>query len=70
MKKIKNEIVKEVLDDFARRVAERKSFDMKWRLNMNFYMGNQFCSIGFGGLMEDTDREYFWQEREEKCLTI
>lgn len=64
MKKIKNEIVKEVLDDFARRVAERKSFDMKWRLNMNFYMGNQFCSIGFGGLMEDTDREYFWQERE------
>lgn len=64
MKKIKNEIVKEVLDDFARRVAERKSFDMKWRLNMNFYMGNQFCSIGFGGLMEDADREYFWQERE------
>ena len=64
MKKIKNEIVKEVLDDFNRRANERKSFDLKWRLNMNFYMGNQFCTVGFGGLMEDTDREYFWQERE------
>ena len=64
MKKIENELVKEVLDDFARRVNERKSFDLKWRLNMNFYMGNQFCSVGFGGLLDDTNREYFWQERE------
>lgn len=64
MKKIENKVVKEVLEDFYKRASERKSFDLKWRLNMNFYIGNQFCSVGFGGLMENTDREYFWQERE------
>ncbi len=64
MKKVQNKVVKEVLEDFSKRVAERKSFDLTWRLNMNFYMGNQFCSVGFGGLIDDPDREYFWQERE------
>ena len=61
---MKNEIVKEVLEDFQNRVLERKSYETQWKLNMNFYMGNQFCSIGFGGLVEDGDRQYFWQERE------
>lgn len=64
MKNKINETVKEVLEDFQKRVEERKKFDMEWQLNMNFYMGNQFCSIGFGGLVEDMDRQYFWQERE------
>ena len=61
---MKNDIVKEVLEDFQNRVLERKSYETQWKLNMNFYMGNQFCSIGFGGLVEDGDRQYFWQERE------
>ncbi len=61
---MKNDIVKEVLEDFQNRVLERKSYEIQWKLNMNFYMGNQFCSIGFGGLVEDADRQYFWQERE------
>lgn len=61
---MKNDIVKEVLEDFQNRVLERKSYETQWKLNMNFYMGNQFCSIGFGGVVEDGDRQYFWQERE------
>ena len=61
---MKNDIVKEVLEDFQNRVLERKSYETQWKLNMNFYMGNQFCSIGFGGLVEDGDRQYFCQERE------
>ncbi len=61
---MKNDIVKEVLEDFQNRVLERKSYETQWKLNMNFYMGNQFCTIGFGGLVEDADRQYFWQERE------
>ena len=60
MKNKINETVKEVLEDFQKRVEERKKFDMEWQLNMNFYMGNQFCSIGFGGLVEDMDRQYFF----------
>lgn len=57
-------IVKEVIDDFKRRAEERKSFDIIWKINMNFLMGNQYCNIGYGGQLEETDRQYFWQERE------
>ena len=61
---MKNDLVKEVLQDFQNRILERKSYETQWKLNMNFYMGNQFCTIGFGGIVEDSDRQYFWQERE------
>ncbi|MBE7076134.1 MAG: hypothetical protein E7375_03630 [Clostridiales bacterium] len=64
MKKTENKLVKEVLDDFEQRVRARKSFDNQWQLNMNFYMGNQFCDVGFGGFVREIDRQYFWQERE------
>ena len=57
-------IVKEVIEDFKRRAEERKSFDIIWKINMNFLMGNQYCSIGYGGQIEESDRQFFWQERE------
>lgn len=67
MKKItknEEEIVKFVLDDFTSRQYARKSFETQWQMNMNFYMGNQFCDIGYGGEIEDLDKQYFWQESE------
>lgn len=64
MKKENDKIVKEVLDDFQARAEKRKSFDMIWKLNTNFLMGNQYCNIGFGGNIEEGERQYFWQERE------
>ena len=57
-------IVKEVIDDFKRRAEARKSFDLIWQINMNFLMGNQYCNIGYGGQIEEADRQFFWQERE------
>ncbi len=59
-----DKIVKEVIDDFKRRAEERKSFDLIWQINMNFLMGNQYCNIGYGGKIEESDRQFFWQERE------
>ncbi len=59
-----NNIVKETLKDFENRVAERKSFDSRWQMNMNFYMGNQFCDVGYGGFVREVDKQFFWQERE------
>ena len=65
MKKNETEVlIKETLEDFEKRIRDRKSFDSQWQLNMNFYMGNQYCDVGFGGNVRDVDREYFWQERE------
>jgi hypothetical protein len=64
MKKTNENVVKETLEDYARRCRERKPFDSQWQLNMNFYMGNQYCDVGYGGFVRDVEREYFWQERE------
>ena len=63
-KNLLNPVVQETLDDFKRRQEERKSFENQWQLNMNFYMGNQYCTIGYGGKVEDFDKQFFWQERE------
>lgn len=64
MKSKEEKIVKEVMDDFKARAQMRRSFDTIWQINMNFLMGNQYCNIGYGGQVEEADRQYFWQERE------
>ncbi len=57
-------IVEEVIKDFQARAQARRSFDTIWQLNMNYLMGNQYCDVGYGGNVEETDRQFFWQERE------
>ncbi len=64
MTKQEEQIVKFVQDDFATRQYARKPFETQWLMNMNFYMGNQFCNVGYGGEIEDLEKQYFWQERE------
>ena len=62
--KIEENIVQKVQDDFRRRQQERKSFEAKWQLAMNFVIGNQYCSIGNSNDIEEYDKQFFWQERE------
>ena len=57
-------IAQEVIKDFQKRAEERKAFETLWRLNINFLMGNQYCDVGYGGNIEERDRQFFWQERE------
>ncbi len=57
-------VVNEVIEDFKRRQLERKPFETNWQINMNFLMGNQYCNVGYGGLVEEADKQFFWQERE------
>lgn len=64
MSKIEEKIVKAVQEDFKARAQERRPFDIIWQINMNFLMGNQYCNVGFGGNMEEQERQFFWQERE------
>ena len=64
MKDNEKQLVKSVLEDFKARQESRKPIETQWKINMNFYMGNQFCSIGYGGEIEDYEKQYFWQERE------
>lgn len=62
--KIENALVREIKEDFRARQNARKSIETSWQMNMNFYIGNQFCSIGYGGNIEDYEKQFFWQERE------
>ncbi len=64
MKDKNQKIVNEVLEDFKSRASARKGYDLIWQMNLNFLMGNQYCSVGYGGQLEEADRQYFWQERE------
>ena len=62
-KKFYEQIVKEVTEDFARRQEERLPYELKWQLNMNFIVGNQYCEIGRRAV-KNYDKDFFWQERE------
>lgn len=57
-------LIAQVTEDFKKRSQERKPFEAQWRLNMNFLMGNQYCSIGYNNDIEEYDKQFFWQERE------
>ena len=61
---LEKKLVDETIADFEERAKERKSFDNQWQLNMNFYMGNQYCDVGYGGFVREVDKQFFWQERE------
>lgn len=57
-------IVKDILEDFHKRQQERKSFEAIWQLNINFFIGNQYCYISPSGDIVESGKQYFWQERE------
>ena len=58
------EIVADVVADYERRRAARRRFEAQWRLNENFVLGNQFCSVGPSAEVTEDEKDYFWQERE------
>ncbi|MBQ3158705.1 MAG: hypothetical protein IJB98_03325, partial [Clostridia bacterium] len=57
-------IVTEILKDFERRKQERKPYELAWELNMNFMLGNQYSCINLSGEIEQTPKNYYWEERE------
>lgn len=58
------DIVAETRRDFEERREARRSYELQWRLNLNFLLGNQYCEISPRGDIEDSPKQYFWQERE------
>lgn len=63
-KQFYEELLQDVHRDFDRRREERRSYELQWRLNMNFLLGNQYTEISPRGEIEDVGKQYFWQERE------
>ena len=63
-KEYREDIIESVKRDFERCVEARRPFEAQWRLNINFVMGNQYCTATAAGEIEDVERDYYWQERE------
>jgi hypothetical protein len=58
-------LVEIVTTEFDRRAAERKPWELQWRLNMDFVDGKQYMEIN--QVLEDVaelPRLFWWQERE------
>lgn len=53
----------EVEEDFLRRQQERRGLERNWQLNMNFVSGNQYCTLGAKGEIEEEEKNFFWQEK-------
>ncbi len=60
-----DDLIKLVNDEFQRRKEERRPFELQWRLNIEFYVGNQFVKINtVSNAVEEQPLAYWWQERE------
>lgn len=57
-------LVDAVVEDYQKRRTERRPLELQWRLNMNFFEGNQYAEITPVGDVEEFGKQYYWQERE------
>lgn len=58
------DVVAEIKRDFAERQKMRRPYELQWKLNMNFVMGNQYCVVSPRGAIEQEEKYYFWQEKQ------
>lgn len=60
-----DEIAKYVEDEYQRRQAERKPFELQWRLNTEFLNGNQYLEIDPATqAIQEIPKLFWYQERE------
>lgn len=57
------DLVNALYDDFYARQRERRQIEKQWELNLNYLSGNQYCEISASGEVEESDKYYFWQDR-------
>ena len=53
------DIVKQIIEDFTQRQQERKKFEANWQLNINFFVGNQYCAINSNNDVVDFEKQFF-----------
>ena len=58
-----DELADEVRREFERRQVERAQFELQWRLNLNFFKGDQYCEANAIGKIEESENDFYWQER-------
>ena len=56
-------IAREVQEDYLNRREMRRSLENGWKLNLNFFSGNQYCDISPLGDVVEEDKRFYWQSR-------
>ena len=56
-------IVNSVMSDFKSRQNERKTHELAWELNLNYYIGNQYSYISNIGEISDVEKNFYWENR-------
>ena len=57
-------IVDFIKNDFKNKQEARKTFELIWELNINFYLGNQYSYITPSGFISDIEKNFSWENRE------
>lgn len=60
----KEDLIREVEQDFLNRQKARKALERQWELNMNFLSGDQYCHINSRGEIDDDGQGFYWQNKE------
>ncbi len=63
-KKQQKDLVLEIQKDFKRRKEERKIFEEKWKLNLNFLIGNQNLDLNMSNMIFDSESNFAWEEKK------
>lgn len=57
------DLIKSVEEDFHKRSDERRELERQWKLNVNYYVGNQYCEVYPTGEVGEEEKNYYWQSR-------
>jgi len=57
-------IVNSITEDLKQRQLDRRPFELSWEINMNFYLGNHYSYISTTNNVEDSEKKYYWENRE------
>ena len=61
--KFKEDLIKEITEDFSSRQTKRLELEKQWQENMNFLAGNQYSTATVGGVIADNYGDFSWSER-------
>lgn len=58
------DLVEDIKIDFAKRQKDRKVFESSWKLNHNFFVGNQQTKLNIFGDVQEISGGFYWQEKQ------
>ena len=61
--KFREDLVKEINEDFSLRQKNRLELEKQWQKNMDFLAGKQYEDLNYGGVSFSASGDFSWNER-------